>query len=235
VAGTIPASKLVTIFAVLYHLLSTIKNSTTGRENLSDQNYTTSEQPKRYRPARRAASPQRTEQLHLTEEFLGAALAFGSTLLFIGYEIDGVVEVVVYPRYRFPSDDRVQGQLGNLRFPLGTPWEEVLGAAQALSNAAQENYSLAVSVREAEMRAHGSQYESAYDAITDAFRESWHGFALKLGREGRVKRDGVLFTGTTPGPVLAEWRSRLYTVMVAPTGSIMMLTGDRRSDFRTST
>jgi hypothetical protein len=198
---------------------------------VSDQNYTTSEQSRRYRPRRRVSPDSGAAGMTLSEEFLGSALAFGNSLLFIGYEVDGLVEVVVYPRYRFPSDDRVQGHLGNLRFPPGTPWEVVLGEVEQLSDAAQQNYNLAVSVRAAEMRAHGSQYETAYDAISDTFRESWHGFALRLRRDGSMVRDGVKFSGSPPGPVLAEWRSRPYTVYVAPTGSIMVLTGDRRGDF----
>ena len=34
---------------------------------------------------------------------------------------DGLVEITVYPRYRFSSDDRVHGQLGYVRTPFGTP------------------------------------------------------------------------------------------------------------------
>jgi hypothetical protein len=78
------------------------------------------------------------------------------------------------------------------------------------------------------MRAHGSRFEAAYEAITDAFRESWHGFALRLQRDGQAIKEGVRFSGTPPGPVLAEWQDKTYTVQVFPTGSIMVLTGDQR-------
>ena len=57
---------------------------------------------------------------------------------------------------------------------------------------------------------------------------TWHGFALKLQREGQVVKSGVCFTGKPPGPVLAEWRGKIYTVQVFPTGSILVLTGDQR-------
>src|SRR5437016_688344 len=76
--------------------------------DLSDQNYTTSGPARRYRPTRRIA-PSRETPPTLTSDFLGMAVAYGNTLLFIGYEVNGKVEVVVYPRYRFGSDDRVQG------------------------------------------------------------------------------------------------------------------------------
>ena len=164
----------------------------------------------------------------LTDEFLGLAIAYGNTLLFIGYEVNGRVEIVVYPRYRFSSDDREKGYLGYLWVELGTPWERILADVDAIYDTAQENYRFAATQRASEMRAHGSRYESAYDAITDIFRESWHGFALKLQREGQVVKSGVCFTGKPPGPVLAEWRGKIYTVQVFPTGSILVLTGDQR-------
>ena len=78
------------------------------------------------------------------------------------------------------------------------------------------------------MRAHGSRFESAYEAVTDAFRESWHGIALRLRREGQASKGDVRFSGTPPGPVLAEWRGNTYTVHVFPTGSILVLSGDQR-------
>ena len=78
------------------------------------------------------------------------------------------------------------------------------------------------------MRAHGSRFETAYSAITDIFRESWHGFSLRLRREKKVEKDGVTFAGSPPGPVLAVWRGEPYTVQVFETGSILMVKGDQR-------
>src|SRR5207245_529743 len=76
---------------------------------LSDQHYTMSTNPRRNRPNRRVQGSQPVEAGILSEQFSGLALAFGSTLLFVGYEVNGLVEIVIYPRYRFSSDDRVQG------------------------------------------------------------------------------------------------------------------------------
>jgi hypothetical protein len=160
--------------------------------------------------------------------------AYGDALLFLGYEVEGKIEVVVYPRYRFPSDDRVQGYLGYLWVEPGTPWEIILGHVELILEAAQTNYRTAVAIRSQELRAQGSRFESAYDAITDVFRESWHGFSLRLERYGEAKKEAVTFTGRTPGPILATWRGETYTVMVFPTGSICMLTGDQRSRFETA-
>jgi hypothetical protein len=188
--------------------------------------------PRRNRPNRRVQGSQPVEAGVLTEEFSGLALAFGSTLLFVGYEVNGLVEIVVYPRYRFSSDDRVQGHVGYVRVPFGTPWEQILGEVETIYGVAEENYRLAVTLRSSELRAHGAQYESAYEAITDIFRESWHGFALKLNREDEVAKDGVVFSGRPPGPVLANWRGKSYTVQVFPTGSITMLTGDQQRRLR---
>ena len=144
------------------------------------------------------------------------------------YEVNDRVEIVVYPRYRFSSDDRVKGYLGYLWSPLGTPWEQILAEVDAIYSTAQENYRFAATMRASEMRSHGARYESAYEAITDVFRESWHGFALKLQREGQVAKSGVHFSGKPPGPVLADFRGKTYTVQVFPTGSILVLTGDQR-------
>jgi hypothetical protein len=195
---------------------------------LSDQDYTTPGTARRYRPSKRVATTQSNAPTTLTDEFLGLAIAYGNTLLFIGYEVNSRVEIVVYPRYRFSSDDRVKGYLGYLWVPLGTPWEQILADVDAIYATAQENYRFAATQRASEMRAYGSRYESAYEAITDVFRESWHGFALKLQREGEVVKSGVRFTGKPPGPVLAEWRGSNYTIQVFPTGSILVLTGDQR-------
>src|SRR5436190_23253882 len=131
--------------------------------------------PPRNRPNKRVQASQSQEVSTLTEEFAGLALAFGNTLLFVGYEVNGLVEIAVYPRYRFSSDDRVQGHLGYVRVPFGTPWETILAEVEVIYGAAEENYRTAVNLRSSELRAHGSQYETAYEAITDMFRESWHG------------------------------------------------------------
>jgi hypothetical protein len=195
---------------------------------LSDNDYTRSTPTRRTRPNRRVAASQPEAPPVLTEEFFGLAVAYGNTLLFIGYEVNGRVEIVVYPRYRFSSDDRVKGYLGYLWVPLGTPWDQILADVDGVYDTAQENYRTAATLRSTEMRAHGSRYESAYEAITDAFRESWHGFALKLQREGQATKSDVRFSGRPPGPVLAEWRGKPYTVQVFPTGSILVLTGDQR-------
>jgi len=199
---------------------------------LSDQDYTSQSAGRRYRPSKRVAPAQSAAPTTFTEDFLGLAVAYGNCLLFIGYAVEGAVEIVVYPRYRFSSDDRVQGYLGYLWVQLGTPWEEILQAVEQIHAEAQDNYHFAVSHRSSETRAHGSRFESTYDTITEIFRESWHGFALRLGREGSFAKQGITFTGGAEGPVLAEWEGKLYTVNVFPTGSITMLTGDRRDLFR---
>jgi hypothetical protein len=188
---------------------------------------------RRYRPQRRAGESQREQRAtSLTEDFAGMAVAYGSTLLFIGYEVNGVVEIVVYPRYRFSSDDRVQGYLGIVRVPFGIPWEEILVEVEGVYGAAQQNYRTAVSLRAAEMRANGSRYETAYDEITDTFRESWHGFALRLRREGRITKGKITFDGSPPGPVQVTWRGESYTLQVFTTGSILLVRGDRRDFLR---
>lgn len=186
----------------------------------------------RRRPTRRAAPrDEATEPALLSSAHQGIAAAYGNTLLFIGYEVDGLMEVVVYPRYRFSSDDRVQGHLGYVYAQQDTPWETLLSHVDAVFDTAQANYRRAVTLRASEQRAHGARYEAAYEAITDIFRESWHGFALRLGRDGVVEKDGVSFTGEREGPVLAEWKGEVYTLMVFPTGSITLAKGDRRAIF----
>jgi hypothetical protein len=192
------------------------------------EEYTT-QRGRRYRPNRRPSS-QREEQeaTALTPDFVGMAVAYANTLLFIGYEVNGLVEITVYPRYRFSSDDRVQGHLGYVRVPFGTPWEEILPQVDHIYDTAEANYRRAVTWRSQELRAHGARFDSAYDAITEIFRECWHGFSLRLRREGEFEKGGVEFSGDPPGPVLATWRGKPYTVVVFPTGSITMLNGDRR-------
>jgi hypothetical protein len=198
---------------------------------LASEDYTT-QQSRRYRPARRpSSSRQEQEATALTHEFVGMALAYGSTLLFIGYEVNGQVEITVYPRYRFSSDDRVQGHLGYVRAPFGTPWEEILPEVDRVFEEAEENYRRAVTLRSQELRAHGARFDSAYDTICEIFRECWHGFSLRLRREGGFEKGGVEFSGNPPGPVLAVFRGKPYTVMVYPSGSITMLNGDRREVF----
>jgi hypothetical protein len=169
-----------------------------------------------------------TEQQLLTPEFTGLAVTYANTLLFIGYEVSGLVEIAVYPRYRFSSDDRVQGHLGYVRVPYGTPWEDIIPRVDDLYDTAQTNYRTAVTLRSNSMQSHGSRFETAYSAITDIFRESWHGFSLRLNREKNVVKDGVTFSGNPPGPVLAVWRGEPYTVQVFTTGSILMVKGDQR-------
>jgi len=196
----------------------------------SENDYTSSPSSRRTRPRRRVTESQGglSEPQLLTQEFCGLALTYGNTLLFVGYEVNGLVEVAVYPRYRFSSDDRVQGHLGYVRVPFGTSWEEIIPQVDDLFDLAQTNYRTAVSLRSNAMQSHGSRFESAYSAITDIFRESWHGFSLKLRREDKVVKDGVTFTGEPPGPVLAVWRGEPYTVQVFTTGSILMVKGDQR-------
>lgn len=186
---------------------------------------------RRYRPSRRVVNDDESQPGLLTHEFQGVSAAYGEALLFLGYEVEGKIEVVVYPRYRFSSDDRVQGYLGYLWVEPGTHWETVLRHVDLIVEAAQNNYRTAVSLRSEEMHAQGSRFEAAYDAITEVFRESWHGFSLRLERYGEASRAGVTFTGSTPGPILARWRGETYTVLVFDTGSICMLSGDQRSRF----
>lgn len=186
----------------------------------------------RRRPSRRVTPAGSAEPAVITSDFQGVAAAYGNTLLFVGYEVEGLIEVAVYPRYRFSSDDRVQGHLGYVHAQLGTPWEVLLQRVDAVYEAAQTNYRTAVTLRAGEQRAHGARYDTVYEKITDIFRESWHGFALRLGRDVTVKKDSVLFTGSRRGPVLVSWRGEEYTLMVFPTGSITLVKGDRRSHFR---
>jgi hypothetical protein len=188
---------------------------------------------RRYRPRRRVASSEPEPiQTALTEEFIGIAVAYANTLLFIGYEVNGLVEIVVYPRYRFSSDDRVQGYLGIVRVPFGTTWDVILTEVEAVYDSANRNYKSAVTLRAGELRAHGSRYETAYDQITEIFRESWHGFALSLRRKGEITKDGVTFAGRPPDPVLVTWRGEKYTLQVFPTGSILLLRGERAEMLR---
>ena len=199
---------------------------------LSDEDYTAQSTGRRYRPSKRVATSQSAAPATLTEDFIGLAVAYGNTLLFIGYEVKGAVEIVIYPRYRFSSDDRVQGYLGYLWVPLGTSWERILADVERIHGEAQDNYRFAVGHRSSETRAHGSRFETAYDTVTEVFRESWHGFELRLGREGSFVKQGIKFSGSGEGPILAELQGKVYTVNVFPTGSITMVAGDRRDLFR---
>ncbi len=126
-----------------------------------ENDYTSSEATRRRRPSRRLpqSTPERVEPTLLTEDFIGLALAYGNTLLFIGYEVNGLVEISVYPRYRFSSDDRVQGHLGYVHVPLGTPWEEIIPQIDDLFDLAQNNYRTAVTLRSNATKAHGSRFE----------------------------------------------------------------------------
>src|SRR5437763_13709708 len=79
---------------------------------------------RRYRPSGRVAQgsdPAVPDAL--SAEMEGVAAAYGDTLLFIGFQVNGLIEVVVYPRCRFGADDRVQGRLGTLWIEPGTPWQ----------------------------------------------------------------------------------------------------------------
>lgn len=199
------------------------------------EDYTSSEPARRSRPTRRARRPLGDDlgeapavPTVLTEDFVGLTLQYASSLLFVGYEVNGLVEITVYPRYRFSSDDRVQGHLGYVRAPFGTPWEEILPQVDEVQERAEANYRIAISLRSSAMQAHGSRFETAYSAITDIFRESWHGFALRLKREGAFSRGRVTFAGTPPNPVLVTWRDEEYTLQVFPTGSILLVNGDQR-------
>jgi hypothetical protein len=201
-----------------------------------EEDYTSSEATRRARPRRRRTSRRDGggegdnygAPTLLTADFIGLAVQYANSLLFIGYEVNGLVEITVYPRYRFSSDDRVQGHLGYVRVPLGTPWEPILAQVDDVQDRAQTNYRTAITLRSNAMQAHGSRFESAYEAITDLFRESWHGFALRLRREGEVVKGNVTFTGNPPDPVLAVWRGEEYTLQVYPTGSITLVKGDQR-------
>jgi hypothetical protein len=168
----------------------------------------------------------------LTEDFIGLAVQYTSALLFVGYEIDGLVEITVYPRYRFSSDDRVHGQLGYVRTPFGTPWDEILEQVDAIVVEAENNYRAAITLRSNAQQAAGARYDNAYHVITDLFRESWHAFALRLQREGEIKKGDVTFTGAPPEPVLITWRGDVYTLNVFPTGSILLVNGDQRKRLR---
>jgi hypothetical protein len=198
-----------------------------------ENDYTSSEATRRRRPNRKPprSNGQPQDPTCLTEDYCGLSLAYGNTLLFVGYEVNGLVEIAVYPRYRFGSDDRVQGHLGYVRVPPGTPWEEIIPQVDDLFDLAQNNYRTAVTLRANAARAHGARFESAYSVITDIFRESWHGFALRLRRERSVDKEGVTFSGNPPGPVLAVWRGEPYTVQVFTTGSICVVKGDQRKRF----
>ncbi len=205
--------------------------------NESERDYTSSEPPRRNRPRRRpvrsepAENPNVTPPL-LTEDFIGLAVQYTSALLFIGYEIDGLVEITVYPRYRFSSDDRVHGQLGYVRTPFGTPWDAILEQVDAIVAEAENNYRAAITLRSNAQQAGGARFDNAYHVITDLFRESWHAFALRLQREGEIKKGDVTFTGAPPDPVLVTWRGDIYTLNVFPTGSILLVNGDQRKRLR---
>lgn len=201
-----------------------------------EDDYTSSEPVRRSRPRRRTpkqpgddGSPQSGGiPSALTADFIGLTVQYANSLLFIGYEVEGLVEITVYPRYRFSSDDRVQGHLGYVRVPLGTSWADILPQVDDVQDRAQANYRNAITLRSNAMQANGARFEAAYQTITDLFRESWHGFSLKLRRDGEVVKGKVTFQGTPPGPILATLRGEDYTVQVYPTGSITMVKGDQR-------
>jgi hypothetical protein len=185
--------------------------------------------PARRRPPRRVArNTQGSQPDVLSKDLQGVTAAYGNVLLFIGYEVVGKLEIVVFPRYRFSSDDRVQGHLGTLWIMADSPWGEILPQIDTIFDDAQRYYRRAVTTRAAESRANGARYEAAYSTVTDIFRESWHGFALRLRREGRFTKEEVAFEGEPPRAVLVTLGRETYTLHVAPTGSILLATGDRR-------
>lgn len=195
---------------------------------MTDDSTQRSLSPRKYRPTSRVSQSDPAIPNVLTKELEGVAAAYGDTLLFIGFEVKSRIEVVVYPRYRYGSDDRVQGHLGTLWVEVGTPWEEILAKVDALRERAERFYQAVMSLRAGELRGHGARYERAYDSIAEIFRESWHGFSLRLKRENKVSKEGATFEGAPPGPVLVTWGGEQFTLLVAPTGSILMLRGDRR-------
>ncbi len=197
---------------------------------MADETERQSFSARRHRPGGRVSSgAEATVPDTLTTDMEGVAAAYGDTLLFIGFLVNGRIEIVVYPRYRFGADDRVQGQLGTLWIEPGTHWQIILEQVDALQERATRFYQAASTLRAAELRAHGSRFERAHDSIGEIFRESWHGLRLRLLREGKFSKEGTVFEGNPPGPVLVTWNGAQFTLMVAPTGSILMLQGDRRS------
>jgi hypothetical protein len=208
--------------------------SSVERSATVDESYFESGAPRR-RPTRRVARGSGGGEVDsLTKDLEGVAAAYAHTLLHIGFEVNGHIEIVVFPRYRFSADDRVQGHLGNLHFLPGTSWSHILPQVDRVFDDAERLYRRAVTTRATETRAHGARYEAAYSNITDLFRESWHGFALRLRREGRVTREGVEFEGEPPGPVIVRLGREIYTLHVSTTGSILLATGDRRANLALS-
>ena len=103
----------------------------------------------------------------------------------------------------------------------------------AIEKQAQRNYQRCLRFRSAGERGRysgRSSGDSDVDHVGDAFRESWAGFSLRLAREGRVTRGGVLFEGDPRRAFLARWRDRPYTVRVYDSGSMLVVPGDRTAE-----
>jgi hypothetical protein len=205
--------------------------------NESERDYTSSGASRRNRARRRPVRAESDSDAIiapplLTGDFIGLAVQYTNALLFIGYEVDGLVEITAYPRYRFSSDDRVHGQLGYVRVALSTPWDVILEQVDSIVELAQTNYRTAITLRSNAHQASGARFDNAYDVITNLFRESWHGFALRLQREGEIKKGDVTFSGSPPDPVLVTWRGDQYTLKVFSTGSILLVNSDQRKRLR---
>jgi len=171
----------------------------------------------------------------LTVDLAGAAAQYGDTLLFIGFDLgDGMLQITVYPGYRFPADDRVHGHIGIFDAPIGAAWPEILAQVDAIEREAQRNYQRCLRYRSdgsGRYSGRGSG-DRGVDQVAEAIRESWAGFSLRLAREGEVTRRGVLFRGDPSRAFLAEWRGRPYTVRVYDTGSMVVVPGDRTAEMR---
>lgn len=175
----------------------------------------------------------------LTTELEGAVAQYDDSLLFIGFDLDGEqVQIMVYPNYRFPGDDRVHGQIGILDVPWGTRWSAILQQVDAVAAQAMRNYRRCAAMRAAGGRgraggrstASAGAYDRGPDHIGEQFRESWAAISLRLAREGCVVRGDVTFTGDPHAPFLATWHDQPYTVRVYNTGSVLVVPGDQRAD-----
>ena len=169
----------------------------------------------------------------LTRDLEGAVAQYGETLLFLGFDLgDGRLQITVYPGYRFPGDDRVHGQIGIFAVPLGTRWPDILERVDSFSEAAVRNYRrcMALRAQHGRGRAVSTPDERGAELIAERFRESWAAIALRLAGEGCVVRGDVTYTGDPARAFLATWQEREYTVRVYPTGSAVVLPGDRRAE-----
>src|SRR5215470_13263543 len=84
----------------------------------------------------------------LTRDVEGAVAQYDDTLLFLGFDLgDGAAQIMVYPQYRFPGDDRVHGQIGIFTAAWGTPWATILAQVDAISATALRNYRRCAALR----------------------------------------------------------------------------------------